>query len=202
MEDLELLKKDWNSNKRDYKKYSENDIYKMIRKKSISLSMLLFFVGILEISLWMFMDYFYPFNYPIAKYLIFIVFVGLLIYGYFKIKNVSNSKQLMKNILNLRKYIIAYVIITISLILFDVIKDFNTHVHHLLAGWIEGEQGVSGSVNPDDVNPGFMSYLMFTLCTFLLITLLLFIYRKTYGKLLKKLKLNYDELTKLEESNI
>lgn len=201
MDDLELLKKDWDTNKGDYKKFSEDEIYKMIKKKSISISHLLFGIGLFEIFIWMSFDYFYTFNYPISRYIIFIIFVGLMIYGYYKIRTEDNVKKLMKSILRLRNCVILYVILTLGIILFDIIIDFDSHVHHLLAGWESGEKGEKYSVSPKDVTPGFISYLMFVLMASFFIGILILIYRKTYGKLLKKLKLNYTELTKLNESD-
>lgn len=201
MDDLELLKKDWKTNIGDYKKFSEEEVYKMIQKKSISISHLLFGIGLFEIFIWMSFDYFYTLNYPISRYIIFIIFVGLMIYGYYKIRTEDNVKKLMKNILRLRNYVILYVILTLGIILYDILIDFESHVHHLLAGWESAEEGVKYSVSPENVTPKFTSYLMFVLMASAFTGILILIYKKTYGKLLNKLKLNYTELTKLEESN-
>ena len=52
MDELELLKKDWEKDNKDYPKLSYNDIYKMILKKSSSIVKWIFIISILEFVLW------------------------------------------------------------------------------------------------------------------------------------------------------
>ncbi len=201
MEDLELLKKDWNKNEEIYKKYSENDIYKMIRKKSISLSMLLFFVGVLEICIWMFLDYFYGLQVPYLRYGIFLFFIILMVYWYYQIKITTGLKRFMKTILKLRLTVLIYVIFTILFMLYDIVFDYKSNTQLMIAGFIDGLYGNYKKTEIKNIEPDFISYTLYILTVVFFLWILYSVYKCTYGKLLKKLKLNYKELTKLEESN-
>ena len=52
MDELELLKKDWNRSETSYTKYTEADIYPMIKKKSSSIIKTLFYISIAELIFW------------------------------------------------------------------------------------------------------------------------------------------------------
>lgn len=52
MDELELLKKDWQKDDNNYPKKSYNEIYKMILKKSSSIVKWIFIISILEFILW------------------------------------------------------------------------------------------------------------------------------------------------------
>jgi hypothetical protein len=52
MKELELLKKDWKKDEGQFKDYSENEIYVIIKHKSVSVVKTLFIVGLIEILLW------------------------------------------------------------------------------------------------------------------------------------------------------
>src|SRR5690606_40940927 len=51
MDELELLKKDWNKQS-DYKKLSARDIYPMLHKKSSSIVKILFYISLGELVFW------------------------------------------------------------------------------------------------------------------------------------------------------
>jgi hypothetical protein len=46
MDELDLLKKDWNSGSVEFKSYSDSDIYPMLHKKSSSIVKTLFYISI------------------------------------------------------------------------------------------------------------------------------------------------------------
>jgi hypothetical protein len=48
MDELELLKKDWNKESDDFKEYSENEIYNMIKHKSVSITKTLLMIGLVK----------------------------------------------------------------------------------------------------------------------------------------------------------
>ena len=52
MDELELLKKDWQKDDNNYPKKSYNEIYKMILKKSSSIVKWILIISILEVLLW------------------------------------------------------------------------------------------------------------------------------------------------------
>ena len=52
MDELELLKKDWQKEDSKYPKLSYDEIYKMILKKSSSIVKWIFIISLLEFALW------------------------------------------------------------------------------------------------------------------------------------------------------
>ena len=52
MDELELLKKDWKKEDKNFPKLSYNEIYKMILKKSSSIVKWIFIISILEFVFW------------------------------------------------------------------------------------------------------------------------------------------------------
>ncbi len=53
MDELDLLKKDWNKGDSKYPKLSYNEIYKMILKKSSSIVKWIFIISLLEFGFWL-----------------------------------------------------------------------------------------------------------------------------------------------------
>ena len=51
MKELDLLKKDWKKNAASFEQISENEIYKMIHKRSSSVVKWIFIISILELGL-------------------------------------------------------------------------------------------------------------------------------------------------------
>ena len=52
MDELDLLKKDWNKESSEFKNYSDSDIYPMLHKKSSSIVKTLFYISIAELVFW------------------------------------------------------------------------------------------------------------------------------------------------------
>lgn len=208
MDDLDLLKRDWNKEtSSEFKHYSKEELFLMTKQESISITKTLLLIGGIEISLWGILLYIETTYYDLYfgwKYLIrvpiFILFIGLLFYNLSKIKNKECSRKLMKRILLLRKIIIYYIFFIIgSIIAFNII-DFEHHTHDFIKGFTDGfNEGVKeeDKIGKIDIRIG---YILFSTTFFVAISLLLLIYKSTYGKLLKKLKENYNELNKLENT--
>ena len=57
MDELELLKKDWQKEENSYPKLTYNEIYKMILKKSSSIVKWIFIISILEFVFWVFISF-------------------------------------------------------------------------------------------------------------------------------------------------
>ena len=51
MKELDLLKKDWKKNSDSFEQVSENEIYKMIHKKSSSIVKWIFLISVIELGL-------------------------------------------------------------------------------------------------------------------------------------------------------
>lgn len=200
MEELELLKKDWNKESKEFKNYSEEDIYKMIKHKSVSVTRVLCLIGSIEIILWALFGYIDE-QFPIIRMGLFAVFFALIIYFYFKMKAEENSISLMKNILKVRKVIMVYTGISLLLIIIDNILHFDFYTKDFMAGIHDGRASCKlHTTNPEQMAPELGNYIIFGISLLILTYFLFRIYKSTYGKILFNLKKNYKELSKVEEN--
>ncbi len=205
MDELELLKKDWKENKSDdFKNYTEKELFAMTKKRSVSIAKWVFIIALLELGFWFLIVYLMPSSsedkyqdipfvdgilsvMDIISILLPYVFIGLLLYLNFKIKREENPKKLMEKILLMKKCIQWYIRIFLGEVaLFFIISmalSFYTNYYIL-----EGEELVALFVS-----------VMLIVFIFILVLFLRFIYHLVYGKLLHKLKQNYEELSRMEE---
>jgi len=210
MDELELLKKDWKENKSDdFKNYTEKELFAMTKKRSVSIAKWVFIIALLELGFWFLIGYLMPSssedkeyyevlnNTPLIKGILYVlgefaaylpyVFIGLLLYLNFKIRTEENPKKLMEKILLMKKCIQWYIRIFLGEVaLFFIISmalSFYTNYYIL-----EGEELVALFVS-----------VMLIVFIFILVLFLRFIYHLVYGKLLHKLKQNYEELSRMEE---
>lgn len=212
MDDLELLKQDWNENNKEFKIYNENDLFKIIRKNTSSISKKLLTIGLLEVFLWFFLLFLDKrdnepfFNVKvIIRTILFFTFIVALIYYYHKINSGYNLKKLMKSILGLRKVILIYVgLVFISILIFTIIEA-KEDTNDMVRGWTEGYNDaksnyVDSQLKANDIEPS-VAYFFYTIAMIVFLTILYFIYDHVYGGLLEKLKINFKELAKIEDSN-
>ena len=205
MDELELLKKDWKENKSDdFKNYTEQELFAMTKKRSVSIAKWVFIITLLELGFWFLIGYLMPsssedkyqdipfvdvvFNVmDIISILLPFVFIGSLLYLNFKIRTEENPKKLMEKILLMKKCIQWYIRIFLGEVaLFFIISmalSFYTNYYIL-----EGEELVALFVS-----------VMLIVFIFILVLFLRFIYHLVYGNLLHKLKQNYEELSRMEE---
>ena len=208
MEDLDILKKNW---KRQSQLiiFSEKELFDMTRKKSVSISKKLMWIGILEVLFWIL--FFYIDSDSLDSFIdlkfflrigLFMFFIFIIVYSYFKINNESSTTNLMKQILNLRRMVLAYMILMIfTILLFNVI-DFKDSACDVLRGYVNGYNDAENEnkINVSDFNP-WAGYVAFGIMFLISIWLLLSVYKIVYGSLLYKLKENYKELTKIQTNN-
>ena len=206
MDELELLKKDWKENKSDdFKNYTEQELFAMTKKRSVSIAKWVFIVALLELGFWFLIGYLMPSSSSEDKYqdipfvdgifsvmdmitiLLPFVFIGSLLYLNFKIRIEENPKKVMGKILLMKKCIKWYIKIFLGEVaLFFIISmalSFYTNYYIL-----EGEELVALFVS-----------VMLIVFIFILVLFLRFIYHLVYGKLLYKLKQDYEELSRIEE---
>ena len=215
MDELELLKKDWKENKSDeFKNYTEKELFAMTKKRSISIAKWVFIIALLELGFWFLIGYLMPSssedkeyyevlnNIPLIKGILYVlgefatylpyVFIGLLLYLNFKIKREENPKKLMEKILLMKKCIQWYIRIFLGEIvvffIISMILIFYTRYHTLEAEEIEGLYFFV-----------FIAFIPLLVFIFIFALFLRFIYHLVYGKLLHKLKQNYEELSRMEE---
>jgi heme/copper-type cytochrome/quinol oxidase subunit 2 len=212
MDELELLKKDWQANSaREDQKISSKDIYPMMQKKSSSIVKTLFYISIAELLFWIILNsypYFASAEYraeltamyggnsmlllaiTVFSYAIILTFVYLLYKTYRTITVTDNAKKLMGKILKTRKIIKYYVI------------------YNLVMAFLSISFGLYYSVyNNPEIAPQFAKFndkqmfvatVLMVLFTGIFVLVFWVFYRLIYGILLRRLNRNYKELKKLE----
>ncbi len=220
MDELELLKKDWQSREQELPKLSYSDIYQMLLKKSSSIVKWIFYISIAEIILWTTLALVVPNvseNFKISNqindamglhnvliainvinYLVFGVFIYLFYKNHRNIKITDSVKELMKNILKTRKTVKYFVIYNVGasiLIMLAINIYYYLNKSHLFEVMSTNFDGFS-SISEESFTSAF--FLAQFIVGLLLIGLILLFYRVVYGILLRRLKKNYKELKKIE----
>lgn len=212
MDELDLLKKDWKKNDRQFPKVSEQEIYAMLHKNSSSIVKWIFIISVLEIVLWTAIsiltsdeNYFKTLeNYHIAtlmnvftgvNYVVIAVFIFLFYKNFQNIDTTDNVKLLMKNILRTRKTVQYYIWYNLGMIglTFIIIMiatfRYDTRINEIIAK----------STNTDSNTLFWIVLIGFTFIFFVFIFGLFWLfYRLIYGFLLRRLHKNFEELKKID----
>lgn len=215
MDELDLLKKAWQKDTQSFHQVTENEIYKMIHKRSSSIVKWILVISILEFIFWNVIGIFY-FNdnyikhkygkdifeyiievntiYNTINYTVVLVFIYLFYKNYRSISTTTSTKKLMNDILKTRKTVIYYVWYNIlffiigSLAVFFVRLNYESKFTALLKK-IHGENGTLLLL--ETIGKVLLVLLPIALAIWLF-------YKLIYGILLKKLNRNYKELEKIE----
>ena len=216
MDELELLKKDWDTSKQIYPNLNKEEIYKLISKRSSSIVKWIFIISILEFSLWTILSFFaegttefqqkirandYGFIYYTiigVSYIIILVFMYLFYKNYRSISVTENTKVLMEQILKTRKTVKYYVIYNLAMMCLSipiaVIMELSSPESQTLISEIQGD-GDKGI---------YIFYLIVAVLSLIVMSVVtaffLGFYYLIYGLLLKRLKKNHKELKKLEDA--
>ena len=209
MDELELLKKDWNKSENQYKSFTDSDIYNMSHKKSSSIVKTLFYISIAELVFWVLINLL-PFvlsskikaqfeemshswvyiGMNILSYSVIITFVFLLWKSQKAISVTDNAKKLMESILKTRKIIKYYVLFNLLLGLISMPLAFYPSLNE--------HPEISEKLNlasPTQLIVMSAAVIGITLVFLLFVWLF---YRLIYGILIKRLNKNYNELKKME----
>ncbi len=205
MDDLDLLKKDWQKSD-TFKQVSEDDIYGMLHKKSSSIVKRLLIISCLEFLLWTSLsfvfdsskhfkekhDLFYIELFEYFGYVVILIFIYFLYKNYVKITTTVTTKQLMIDILKTKKIVQYYVWYNLTMIVLAIFVGV----------------GYVFLIKPDNLilkekfleDPKMLFGLIVLVVGFALIFLGVFwlFYKLLYGILLKKLYVNYEELKKID----
>lgn len=212
MDELDKLKKEWQSREQELPKVSYNNIYKMLLKKSSSIVKWIFIISVIELLFWISLYFVIPednmnmmnemgigkimFYSNIFHFVIFGVFIFLFYKNYQSIQVTDNTKMLMQNILNTRKtvrYFVYYNLGMFVLISIAIDSYFYSRSHQLYEIMDFASKGV-----PEEgfANAFIISQIIVGL---FVIGLLILFYWLVYGILLKRLKRNYKELKKMDD---
>nr|WP_238474591.1 hypothetical protein [Maribacter algarum] len=216
MDELELLKKDWQKKEEHLPKLSYNEIYTMLWKKSSSIVKWIFYISIIELVFWIvlnaapfFMDSYqeklgdiedtFSITFIIISTIftfgIILIFIYFLYKAYRSISVVDNVKSLMESILKTRKivqYYVGYNIIMAILVTIYTIYHLFTHDEKVMKLFQTiREEG-------SELKFWLFGAVIVVLGMFFVVGFIWLFYRLIYGFLLRKLNHNYKELKKLE----
>lgn len=204
MDELDQLKKQWLKNT-NFTKFNQTEIKAILHKSSTSIVKWIFIICCLELLLGITLSIVLPsekeefiafevlnWAYEIVSYFAIFYFIYIFFKLLKRIKNTNNTKLLMEDILAVRKnadyyikfnlWCIIYVII-ISLIHKIVVEFYESHSWSMVLFVL-----ILGSI---------LSFIF----GYIFIKLVKGYYHLIYGKLLKKLNDNFEELTHLEEES-
>lgn len=212
MEELELLKRDWNKRADSFPKLSETDIYAMLHKKSSSVVKWILLISVIEFGILLSLTFLLNENadtrkiesylsqavlisMSIGDYIIMIYFMAMFYINYRKISTTDKVKNLMANILRTRKTVSNYIFVKIAFIIacfiIMFVAYFNNDPEMRTLLQQSEESGKSSLVYLIYIGGTVLCIGIFVLCVWLF-------YKLIYGLLLKRLRKNYDELKKID----
>ncbi|URM39087.1 hypothetical protein [Flavobacterium anhuiense] len=209
MKELDLLKKDWQKNSDSFQQISENEIYKMIHRKSSSIVKWILIISILEISFWTFSNLFintddvlHKMNHPeivtalefltYFNYVVVLIFVYIFYKNYKTISTTIATKSLMSAILRTRKTVQYYVWYNLGMIVITAILSFFiAFVYNPDMEFLREKLAMNGKAMFVTIGILFLVILGF-------FGLFWCFYRIIYGTLLRRLYSNYKELKKID----
>lgn len=209
MDELELLKKDWQKNNNTFEKKSNSDLYAMLHKKSSNIVKTLFYISIAELLFWicintipMFtsdgykqkLDAMYSdaafIGITIFTYAVILLFVYLLYKSYKNISVTDSARKLMKNILKTRKVIRYYVIYNLAMVFVSMVFGFVYTSGH--------DPQLAAQIEHFNTKQYIFMIGAFVIATLVFGVVIWLFYKLLYGILLKRLNKNYNELKKME----
>ncbi len=213
MDELELLKKQWQTHEQELPHLSYSDIYKMLLKKSSSIVKWIFYISIAEIIFWTLLAFLVPesstkfsddiglhnilLGVNVVNYLVFGFFIFLFYRNYRKISTTDSIKELMGNILSTRKTVKYFVIynITTSILLIVGTNIFYYLNQDIVFRFMTEDYGIANITQQRFMKMFFAIQILFGI---VLIGFVMLFYRLVYGILLRRLRKNYKELEKIE----
>lgn len=210
MDELEVLKKEWQAREQVFPKVTADEIYPMLLKKSSSIVKWIFYISIGEILLWAALYFLVPestkelhenmglttvFNViNILSYIVVFSFIYLFYKNHQKIQTTSSIKELMKNILRTRKTVRYFVYFNIGL---AAALMFATNLYFYfnkpqLSSFLSSNQEYAAIPAETFIQASFVAGII-------IIGFLVLFYWVIYGLLLRRLKKNYKRLKNLEK---
>ncbi len=213
MDELELLKKDWQKKGNDLPKLSYNEIYRMLWKRSSSIVKWILVISILEFMLPHLLYLlpgtsksmeiyeklgvknlslvFWGLGYAVTFY-----FIYLFYKRYREISVLDNAKELMEKIINTRRTVKYYIIFGICFLFLTCCLLFlGMYLNDNLMA-VFPSKNTAENISPEK----FRNIMLWTMAilSIVLTALVAGIYFLLYGLLLRRLNKNYKELKRLE----
>ena len=209
MDELDLLKKHWKKED-DLPKISQNEIGKIIHKKSSSVVKWIFIISIIELLLGVILSFFinsddkstaelidknaflsFIDKFSYALYLVIIYFIYKFYTMYKKISVEDNTTKLTENIMQTRKVVRHYM-------LFNVITFFLMCV---CVSWVVIQEEVyNRGVSQHHVSTVqfVITYAIMFFIIAIMTVVFWLVYKLIYGYFLRKLKRNYNDLKEID----
>ncbi|NEV94064.1 hypothetical protein G3567_07880 [Psychroflexus sp. YR1-1] len=200
MDELDLIKKDWQKRNDELPKYTQEELMPMLHKKSSSSVKWIFIISILEFVFWIGLDmmvssedyletiesqaflWFLKVT-TVVNYVVLFGFIYLFCKNYLRIKVTDSAKKLMRQIIKTRQAVKYYV--RYNIVLFIIIFV------------ISGARAVLLETTFNTLEFWIVAGIMVFILLIILGLLILF-YRLLYGILTKRLYKNYKLLTQME----
>ena len=207
MEELDLLKKAWQRDSHSYEQISENEIYKMLHKKSSSIVKWILVISIIEVLFWTAISvvwntdellvkmhalslsvYFQILNF--VNYVVILWFIYNFYKNYIKISTTASTNKLMQDILRTRKTVKYYVWYNLTMILLCLITGFTMAFNY--------DPVLKNKISHETNYETLCLIGILLLATIVIVFVFWLIYLLLYGILLRKLNANYKELKKID----
>lgn len=212
MDELELLKKDWQKKEGHLPKLSYDEIYKMIWKKSSSIVKWIFYISIIEFVIWATLNllsysqeslalekelHIYEISTALSViyYVVLIYFIFKFYQNYRQITATDTSANLMQSILRVKRIVTQYVWFNIAIFTIS----FLMMLYGLLRYGEEGQRIISAASEAGNETLFWITIIAISVGVIAAILILIWLfYKLVYGLLLNRLRENYRELKKLE----
>ena len=214
MDELELLKKNWETSSKNYPELNKEDLYKLIYKRSSSIVKWIFIISLLEFGFWSLISFSFRDSEDLAKmesynveyititlgvlgYMVLIYFFYVFYKNYKSISATENTKLLMERILKTRKTVKQYVIFNLVFMCISIVVGVYielTNNPEVLTTLSRIDSDGDGNITVFYLIIVGLSVVAMALVT----ALLLGFYYVIYGLLMKRLKSNYKDLKELE----
>lgn len=213
MDELDLLKKDWQKKEVNLPRLTYNEIYNMIWKKSSSVVRWIFYISIIEFLLphllYLLPSFRDEMNYDFARqlgidnwiiavtlvqYAVAIYFIFQFYKRYREISVLDDAKKLMKQIFRTRQTVKHYVMFCLGMVLL-IFAIF------IIGMALDDNLADTLKLNTEKVDPVQLKWILIgvmSIAGILFTALLAGIYFLLYGLLTRKLYRNYKELKRMD----
>ncbi len=213
MDELDLLKKDWQGKEVNVPRLTYEDIYRMIWKKSSSVVRWIFYISIIEFLLphllYLLPSFRDEMNYDFARrlgihgwiialtvlqYTVAVYFIFQFYRRYREISVLDDARKLMKQIFRTRRTVKHYVVFCLGMVLL-------MFAVFIVGMALDDDLAATLNLNAEDIDTGRLKWILIgvmAIAGIVFTAILAGIYFLLYGLLTRKLKRNYGELRRME----